>query len=79
MLFDISQASIINYILFLIFFSVSPQDDVRTIANPFNFFVAVVGPIIAKGLASIGRGIKSSSDSLILSFNMTLSASMPTI
>jgi hypothetical protein len=53
--------------------------DVRRLVDPFNFVAGVVGPIIAKGLANTGRGIKASSNSLIHSFNLTFSASRTSI
>jgi hypothetical protein len=56
-------------------FSTYPLADVSRIADPFSFAAGVVGPIIAKGLASIGRGIKDSSNSLILFFNLAFSSS----
>jgi hypothetical protein len=40
-----------------------------SISDPFNFVTAVVGSIIAKGLANIGRGIKAPSNYLIQYFN----------
>jgi hypothetical protein len=52
---------------------------VRRLVDPFNFVAGAVGLIIAKGVANNGRGIRSPSNSLIRSFNMTFSTSRPLI
>jgi hypothetical protein len=57
----------------------SLEANVIRLVDPFNFVAGVVGPIIAKGVASSGRGIRSPSNSLIRSFNMTFFTSRPLI
>jgi hypothetical protein len=52
---------------------------VRRLSDPFNFAAGVVGPIIAKGLASTRRGMKFSSNYLFFSFNLKFYALMPPI
>jgi hypothetical protein len=77
MVCDVSHASVINSIIFLILFSTYPLHDVRRVEDHFNLVAGVAGMVIAKGLASNGIGIKTSSNSLTRSFSLAFSASMP--
>jgi hypothetical protein len=76
---DVSQALVINSILFLIFFSTYPLHDATKLEETFSIVAGVQGvPCVAisKGLPRNGIGIKASSNSLICSFSLAFSASM---
>jgi hypothetical protein len=45
--------------------------------DPFNLAAGVEGMVFSKGLENIGVGMKASSNSLIRSFSLALSASIP--
>jgi hypothetical protein len=77
MVCDVSRASVINSIIFLILFSTYPLHDARRLEDPFNLAARVAGMAIAKGLESNGIGIKASSNYLTWSFNLAFSTSMP--
>jgi hypothetical protein len=77
MVCDVSQASTISSILFLILFSTYPLQDARRLEDHFNLAVGLFGMAIAKGLASNGIRIKASSNYLTRSFSLAFSASMP--
>jgi hypothetical protein len=70
MFFVISQAFLINAIIFLMFLSTYLMDDVSRLEDPFNLVAGLVGLTIVKGLEISGRGIKVSSSSLIICFNL---------
>jgi hypothetical protein len=71
------HALVTNSILFLIFFSTYPLQDVRRVEDAFTLGVGVPGMAIPKGSTSNGIGMKASSNSLIQSFSLAFSVSMP--
>jgi hypothetical protein len=79
MVCDIFHASVTSSTLFLILFSTYPLQDVSRVEDTFTLGAGVPGMAIAKGSTSNGIGMKASSNSLIQSFSLQFSVSMPPI
>ena len=77
MVCDIFHASVTSAILFLILFSAYPLQDANRVEDAFTLGAGVPGMAIAKGSTSNGIGMKASSNSLIWSFSLAFSVSMP--
>jgi hypothetical protein len=71
------HTSVTSSIIFLILLSTYPLQDVIRVEDYFMLVAGVKGMAIAKGLTSNGIGIKASSNSLIQSFSLAFSTSMP--